>query len=175
MTTRILLIEDDDVFRKRLAKALNSRGFEVFQASNATQAFENCRMLKPERAVLDLRLGEESGLDILRRLIELSPSIKVVVLTGYGTISTTVEALKIGAVNYLTKPVDADAVLDAFEPESPIRKKTLPTPGLAQIEWDHIQKVIDDCDGNISHASKALGLHRRSLQRKLVKPPSKLK
>ncbi|RIL07566.1 MAG: two-component system response regulator, partial [Proteobacteria bacterium] len=113
----------------------------------------------------------ESGLDLLGEISALSKA-KVVVLTGYGSIATAVEAVKLGAVNYLTKPVNADTVLAAFEKSAPSRVEI---PDLAQVEWEHIQRVVNEYNGNISRASKVLGLHRRSLQRKLAKNPGRLK
>lgn len=170
----ILVIDDDTVFRRRLARAFSDRGFSVAEASNGSEALDCLEQERVSLVVLDLKLEKESGLLILRQLREIDDSIRVVVLTGYGTITTAVDAVKAGAVNYLTKPVDADTVLRAFYPPREQKSDHVDTPHLAQVEWEHIQRVMKDCDGNVTQASKALGLHRRSLQRKLSKNPKQL-
>jgi two-component system response regulator RegA len=110
----------------------------------------------------------ESGLDLLRRLMAIDPTTKVLMLTGYGSIATAMEAVRLGAVNYLTKPADVDDILAAFDPEAQAGDTSpgLETPSLARVEWEHIQRVLNDCDGNLSEAARRLGMHRRSLQRK---------
>ena len=127
----------------------------------------------PELAIVDLRLPGRSGLDIVRDLKALDGTTNVIVLTGYGSITTAVQSVKLGATTYLTKPVDADQILAAFEtPSSTADATPSPTPqSLARVEWEHIQRVMADCDGNVSQAARALGIHRRSLQRKLGKNP----
>ncbi len=170
-TRTILVIDDDDIFRRRISRAFRDRDHNVLEACNFSEAHAQLQQAHVDWILLDLKLGDESGLSLLGELSNVSDA-KVVILTGYGTIATAVEAVKLGAVNYLTKPVDADSVLCAFEGNDPSR---IETPNLAQVEWDHIQRVINDHSGNISRASKALGLHRRSLQRKLAKSPQKLK
>lgn len=170
----ILVIDDDEVFRRRLARAFRDRGLVVGEASKGSEACAYVLERRPELAVLDLKLGEESGLAVLQELRSIDRDLKVVVLTGYGTIATAVEAVKAGAVNYLSKPTDADTVLSAFE-DRQIGPAEISTPRLEQVEWDHIQRVVTDFGGNISQASKALGLHRRSLQRKLTKSPRRLR
>lgn len=174
-TKSILLVDDDAVFRARLARAFRERGFAVGEASGGKEAAAYACDEQPCYAVLDLKLERESGLEVLFQLKEKNPEIKVVLLTGYGTIATAVEAVKRGAVNYLTKPVDADTVLSALGLSEKAPSQELPTPALAQVEWEHIQRVVKEHEGNISKASKALGLHRRSLQRKLYKNPPRLK
>jgi two-component system response regulator RegA len=175
----ILLVDDDDIFRCRLAQAFNDRGFNTCHASNISQAYENFIQYRPSYSVIDLKLADQSGLTLLSKLLEEDASIKAVLLTGYGTISTTVQALKIGAINYLTKPTDADSILKALGLSSynQIKKQKLHSdqPDLAQVEWNHINQVLNDCSGNITKAAKLLGLHRRSLQRKLQKQPFRLK
>lgn len=169
-TMNYLIIDDDDLFRRRLARAIADRGFSVSEAGDTLTARRLSSELRPQRIVLDLRLGTESGLELLDYLVKLEA--QVVILTGYGTISTAVEALKGGAINYVTKPAHADAVLASFE-----TKQTAPVPSappLAQVEWEYIQRILSECDGNISKAAKILGLHRRSLQRKLAKDPTSL-
>lgn len=170
----ILVIDDDEVFRKRLARAFRIRGYEAGEAANGEDALKYLKDNNPERAVLDLKLGDESGLTILQALLKENPALRVVVLTGYGTISTTVEALKLGAINYLTKPLDADSILSAFSDTHSTEEAAINVPPLAQVEWDHIQRVLEDCGGNVTKASKALGIHRRSLQRKLAKNPHRI-
>jgi two-component system response regulator RegA len=167
----ILVIDDDDNFRHRIARAFRDRHYQVLEANGSSAALMQLETQTIDWILLDLKLGEESGLSLLKEITDLTEA-KVVVLTGYGTIATAVEAVKLGAVNYLTKPIDADTVLCAFEHR---KTSSVETPHLAQVEWDYIQRVVSDHNGNISHASKALGLHRRSLQRKLTKKPQKLK
>jgi len=168
----ILLVDDDVTLRERLARALRERGYDVRTAGSADEAMEQVRADSPELAVLDLRMPGRSGLDLLREMREHDPATRILVLTGYGSIATAVEATKLGAEGYLPKPVDADELLAAFA-----RSGTQPapdhfeTPSLARAEWEHIQRVLADCGGNISEAARRLGIHRRSLQRKLQKYP----
>ena len=175
--TSILVVDDDPVFRERLARALRARGFEVSTASDYESAMVLAREDSPELAVIDLRMPGHSGLELLRDLLALDPTTRVVVLTGYGSIATAVDAIRMGAVHYLSKPADADEILAAF-----VRKDLPPlspppfdftAPSLARAEWEHINRVLSDCGGNISEAARRLGLHRRSLQRKLAKYPPK--
>ena len=164
----LLLVDDDATYRERLAKAITARGYEVRTAADAETALALAEADSPEFAVLDLRMPGESGLDLLRRLMAIDPTTKVLMLTGYGSIATAMEAVRLGAVNYLTKPADVDDILAAFTPEgtSPDLNADLATPSLARVEWEHIQRVLGDCDGNLSEAARRLGMHRRSLQRK---------
>lgn len=165
----LLLVDDDDAFRSRLARALEDRGFAVtaFPSVEATLAsFAE----SPEHAVLDLRLAGASGLELLKVLRERDPSTKVVMLTGYGSIPTAIEATRLGATGYLTKPTDADAVVQALMGTS-ASVRVDETPSLARAEWEYIHRVLADCDQNVSEAARRLGLHRRSLQRKLQKHP----
>jgi two-component system, response regulator RegA len=143
----LLLLDDDDVFALRMAKALEARGFEVTRAATVAHALELARTESPECALVDLRLPDGHGLDVVTELHAIDATTRIVVLTGYGAIATAVESLKRGASDYLTKPVDADQ------------------------EWEHIQRVMTECQGNVSQAARVLGLHRRSLQRKLAKYP----
>lgn len=170
---RILVIEDQERLRYRLARAFRSRGHDAWEASTLTEAVEALEF-EPTHAVIDLRLGEEDGLDVLAALRQRSPEIQALILTGYGSIATAVEAVKLGAVNFLQKPADADMVLAAFEKSTREPLETAPEyepPSLARAEWEHIQRVLTDCGGNISEAARRLGLHRRTLQRKLQKYP----
>jgi two-component system response regulator RegA len=171
----LLLVDDDAVYRERLARAISARGYEVRTAADADAAAAQAEADSPEYAVLDLRMPGESGLDLLRRLRAIDPTTRVLMLTGYGSIATALEAVRLGAVNYLTKPADVDDILAAFHPEAePGEVGTdLETPSLARVEWEHIQRVLSDCEGNLSEAARRLGLHRRSLQRKAARkrPP----
>ena len=168
----ILLVDDDDVFRTRLGKAFADRGFEVRTAANAEVGIDLARQESPELAVVDLRMPGASGLEVVRELCAIDPATVIVMLTGYGSIATAVEAVRAGAIHYLTKPVDIDQILAAFAGK-PLSQESAPpdVPSLARVEWEHIQRVLCDCDGNISQAARLLGLHRRSLQRKLSKDP----
>ncbi len=166
---RSLLIVDDDVrFRDRLVRAMRERGFDANGVGDHGAAIEAAQAESPELALVDLRLPGESGLAVVRDLKQLDPSTVVVVLTGYGSIATAVESVKLGAASYLTKPADADQIVAAFTGTQPPEDST---PSLARVEWEHIQRVLTDCNGNISQSARILGLHRRSLQRKLFKSP----
>ena len=171
----VLVVDDDDTFRVRLARALEDRGFEVVAARGYAEAMDAARQQPPELAAVDLRMPGRSGLELVEALKALDPETRIVVLTGYGSIATAIEALRLGATHYLTKPVDADDVVAAFhkgegEPRAPVQD--FAAPSLARVEWEHIQRVLTDCDGNVSEAARRLRIHRRSLQRKLQKPPS---
>lgn len=169
----ILVVEDDDAFRAILVGALEARGYDVRGVADARSAIELARDDSPEMAVVDLRLNDDSGLDVVRELKEIDASTAIVVLTGYGSIATALESIRLGALHYLTKPTDPDRILAAFERGLAARPRDLPvdTPSLARVEWEHLQRVLTDCDGNISEAARALGMHRKSLQRKLAKRP----
>ena len=168
----ILLVDDDVTLRERLARALRERGFDVRTAGSADEAMEQTRADSPEMAVIDLRMPGKSGLELLREMREHDPATRILVLTGYGSIATAVEATKLGAEGYLPKPVDADELLAAFARSGAHPAPDhIVTPSLARAEWEHIQRVLVDCGGNISEAARRLGIHRRSLQRKLQKYP----
>jgi len=173
---RTLLVVDDDVtLRTRLVRAFVDRGLEVTAAGNYDEAVAAAAADTPELALIDLRLPGRSGLHVLRALKDLDSTTNVVVLTGYGSIATAVEGIKLGATAYLTKPVDADQILAAFDGEAPVNlldASRPPIPSLARVEWEHIQRVLTDCDGNLSQTARLLGVHRRSLQRKLSKNPA---
>ncbi|MCB9668959.1 MAG: response regulator [Alphaproteobacteria bacterium] len=170
---RILIVEDHDLLRERLGRALQARGHEVLLAADGATARAHAAA-EPTHAVVDLRLGEEDGLAVLADVREVVPDLVSVVLTGYGSIATAVEALRLGAVNVLQKPADADMVLAAFEKADlpPLHETSeYVPPTLARAEWEHIQRVLADCAGNVSEAARRLGIHRRTLQRKLQKHP----
>lgn len=172
-TRTILVVDDDERFRTRLMRAFADRGLEASGAGTHDEALAAARDDSPELAVVDLKLPGPSGLEVVRGLKQIDPTTRVIVLTGYGSIATAVQSVKLGATTYLTKPVDADQVLAAFEaPVDALEPFSPPPPQpLARVEWEHIQRVVADCDGNISQAARLLGLHRRSLQRKLAKFP----
>ncbi|MBU6280954.1 response regulator [bacterium] len=173
--SRILVVDDDHLLRERLARAFRDRGHEVSVAADADSALEVLAGDPPERAVVDLRMPGRSGLDLVRDLLERIPAMRIVVLTGYGSIATAIEAIRMGATYYLHKPADADEVLAAFDRDSTApdeaARNDVTTPSLARAEWEHINRVLADCGGNVSEAARRLGLHRRSLQRKLQKYP----
>jgi two-component system response regulator RegA len=168
---KMLVVDDDATFRNRLTRALASRGYETHDAGAVDDAVALARKIEPHRAVVDLRMTGKSGLELISELIELDPDMEIIVLTGYGSIATAVEAMKRGAVDYLQKPCDAEQIVAAFDRE----REDLPeahdeaVPSLARVEWEHIQRVLNDCGGNISEAARRLRIHRRSLQRKLFK------
>ncbi|MBN9663354.1 MAG: response regulator [Acidobacteria bacterium] len=171
-----LVVDDDDVFRARLARSLERHGWRVSQAANATQAFAAAVEGPLQMAIVDLRLTGESGLEIVAGLRERQPGAFLLMLTGYGSIATALQATKLGADHYLSKPADADQILATYAAhrnlEDPPAAEAA-VPSLARVEWEHIQRILADCGGNITQAAKLLGLHRRSLQRKLSKyPPS---
>jgi two-component system response regulator RegA len=169
----LLVVDDDATFRTRLARAFAERGFAVREAAGCAAAIAAARAESPELAVVDLRLADGDGLDVVRALRAIDPPTNVVVLTGYGSIATALEAVRLGATHYLTKPADADDLLDAFARADgpPAVPPDRAVPSLARVEWEHIQRVLGDCAGNVSEAARRLGLHRRSLQRKLAKFP----
>jgi len=164
----ILVVDDDEILRQRLEKAFVRRGFNVRTAYDFESAIETAISFQPERAVLDLKMPGRSGLDLLTELLKVSPDTKAVILTGYGSITNAVEAVKLGAINYVTKPADADQVLSAFT-SGPSPTPDFPPPSLAEAQWEHIQRVLADCGGNISEAARRLDIPRRTLQRKLKK------
>jgi two-component system response regulator RegA len=166
----ILVVDDDDVLRNRLEKSFTRRGWTVFVADGLEQAIEQTKAQPPSRAVLDLKMPGKTGLDVLREIREISPDTKCVILTGYGSITNAVEAVKLGAVGYVTKPADADQVLAAFEENANgTPTPEFPPPSLAEAQWEHIQRVLADSGGNISEAARRLDIPRRTLQRKLKK------
>ena len=165
----LLIVDDDDVFRTRLVRAMRSRGFDTTGVGDHASAIAAAQAESPELALVDMRLPGESGLTVVRDLKALDAATVIVVLTGYGSIATAVESMRLGAMNYLTKPADADQIVAAFDGITP--QAHLPAPSLARVEWEHINRVLADCGGNVSQAARLLGIHRRSLQRKLGKDP----
>jgi two-component system response regulator RegA len=167
----LLIVDDDEPFRSRLMRAFQDRGFDVSGAGTVDEALDTARVDTPELALVDLRLPGKSGLELVRALRDLDATTTIVVLTGYGSIATAVESVKLGATSYLTKPVDADQIVAAFDRTEPAERARPTAQPLARVEWEHIQRVLADCEGNLSQAARVLGIHRRSLQRKLLKNP----
>lgn len=171
----VLIVDDDTTFASILSKALSRRGYHVFTAENSTEAVALCQQHRPQRAVVDLKLESESGLNLLPELKQVNPDIAMLILTGYSSISTAVEAIKMGAINYLCKPAGVEDILAAFDNTAPNPETTIKEtpPSVDRLEWEHIQKVLTENNGNISATARSLGMHRRTLQRKLLKRPVK--
>jgi two-component system response regulator RegA len=170
----ILVVDDDEVFRERLCRAFQDRGCEAHEARAATETIEMARTVSPDLVLLDLKMPGVGGLDLIQGIKKLDMTITVIILTGYGSIATAMQASKLGADHYLSKPADAEQILAAYAnlKVNSTEKHTPPAvPSLARVEWEHIQRVLSDCSGNITQAAKLLGIHRRSLQRKLLKYP----
>ncbi|NOZ09758.1 MAG: response regulator transcription factor [Gammaproteobacteria bacterium] len=170
---KLLLVDDDPTFCQVLGQALEKRGFNVSIAENLTDAIALAESCKPEYAIVDLRIGQESGLPLVKQLKALNENTRIVMLTGYASIATAVEAIKLGAVHYLTKPTDADEIVTTLNRDTGDANVTPACRPISvqRLEWEHLQKVLADCDGNISAAARALNMHRRTLQRKLNKKP----
>ena len=170
---RLLLVDDDAIFCQVLGEALGRRGFCVTTAHSVDEALVLLGDAPPAYAVVDLSMPGASGLALVRQLHQLDAAMRILVLTGYASIATAVEAIKLGATHYLAKPADTDEIVaalhqgegdaDAPIPDSPI--------SVRRLEWEHIQRVLNECDGNVSAAARQLGMHRRTLQRKLAKRP----
>jgi two-component system response regulator RegA len=170
----ILIIDDENFFRQRLSRAFRKRGFEVMEAANYYEAMHTIKTHKPEWAVVDLKMPGKSGLEVIRDGLKIATRLQMVVLTGYGSIATAIEAVRLGALYYLPKPADVDDILTTFSGKSSDDSPSdtdIKAPSLARAEWEHINRVLEDCRGNISAAARRLGLHRRTLQRKLHKYP----
>lgn len=173
---RLLIVDDDDDFRESLELEFTDRGYTVLTARSHREALAAAATHRPDLAVVDLRLGGERGLEVLKDLVDRLPDLRAVVLTGYASIATAVEAMKLGAHDYMAKPVDPDALAEAFHrsggnPQVPVPDAP---PSLARHEREYIEHVLAATGGNISEAARRLGLHRQSLQRKLRKyPPRK--
>lgn len=171
----LLLVDDDPVLTQILCRAFSRRGYQVFEANDRKTALLHCDTHQIDRCVLDLKIADESGLPLIPELLERQPNLNIVMLTGYSSINTAVEAIKLGANQYLCKPADANDIERAFEKtEGDAETEIQATPpSVNRLEWEHIQKVLADHEGNISATARALGMHRRTLQRKLQKRPVK--
>ena len=170
---KLLLVDDDEAFREAMGLELTERGFTVLSAHDHRSALSLATAHRPAYAVVDLRLENERGLEVVRDLVERIPGIRAIVLTGYGSVATAVEAVKLGAHHYLTKPCDPDALEQALTSEGGDVSVPVPEspPSLARHEREYIEYVLASTGGNISEAARKLGLHRQSLQRKLRKYP----
>jgi two-component system response regulator RegA len=164
-----LLIDDDETFASTLARSLGRRGIPTVVAHDPVRALDLAAGGQVTRCVLDLNLAGESGLQLLPELLARRPDLEVVILTGYGSIATAVQAMRQGAVNYLCKPVTADQIIEGFEPDQHQPDLRRQPPSVEELEWEHIQRVLAEHDGNISATARALNMHRRTLQRKLGK------
>jgi len=170
----MLVVDDDERLRERLGKAFAERGLRVLLADGHAAATALARSQPIDRAVVDLRMPGPHGLAVVQELVELHPDVAIVVLTGYGSIATAVEAMRLGARDYLTKPAHADRILAAFDTDpEPTQEMEFDIPTLAKLEREHIERVLTECNGNVSRAARALGVHRRTLQYKLAKFPVK--
>jgi len=169
----LLIVDDDERFRAALARAVGRRGFAPLTAATADEALALAARHDVDRAIVDLRIATESGIGLIRPLLERRPGLEIVVLTAYASIATAVEAIKLGAVQYLAKPADPDTIVAAFSgaQTGQATSARADSPSLRRLEWEHIQHVLGQCDGNISEAARRLGMHRRTLQRKLAKRP----
>lgn len=170
----VLIVDDDDVFCRTLANALGRRGYATCLAHEAEEAMRIARDQRPDYAVVDLRLPGQSGLVLIKRLRDVLPDARMVVLTGFGSIATTVDAIKLGACYYLTKPANADEILAALHHDESDFADTQPIeqpPSVYRVEWEHIHRVLAEQNGNVSESARLLGIHRRTLQRKLNKHP----
>ena len=166
----LLLVDDDEPFRRRLARAMEKRGFEVTAVDTVDAGLAAVTRAPPAHAVVDLRLGDGNGLDLVEALREARPDARAIVLTGYGAIATAVAAVKIGAVDYLSKPADADDIEAALLARGEGKPAPPENPMSAdRVRWEHIQRVFELCDRNVSETARRLNMHRRTLQRILAK------
>jgi two-component system response regulator RegA len=158
----VLIVDDEETFRSRLERAFRDRGYETWSTAS-------------DFAVVDLRVGRDSGLTLVRKLHAHDPTTRIVMLTGYGSIATALDAVRSGAVHYLTKPAAMEEIIAAFDHDGlpAVEPPAHAVPSLDRVEREHIERVLADCGGNVTHAAELLGLHRRSLQRKLAKFPSR--
>lgn len=170
-----LVVDDDSIFADALARGLRRKGLNTSVANDVQSAIEKIRSSDIQRVILDLKIGQDSGLKLLPVIKQTAPDTEVVLLTGYSSIPTAVEAIKLGAIQYLCKPVDIDEILRAFNIEKIDRQEETSLReaphSVDRLEWEHIQSVLMKNDGNISATARALGMHRRTLQRKLQKRP----
>jgi len=166
----LLLVDDDGPFLRRLARAMETRGFAVDTAESVAEGIAKAKTTPPKYAVVDLRLGDGSGLDVIAAIRQRRDDTRIIMLTGYGNIATAVNAVKLGAVDYLAKPADADDIFAALT-QRPGEKVELPENPMSadRVRWEHIQRVYEMCDRNVSETARRLNMHRRTLQRILAK------
>ena len=174
-TGKLLLVDDDEAFLRVLGKALSRRGYEVQAALSSSEALQLAQRYVPAYAIVDLKLEADSGLDLIPQLLECNEAMVIVVLTGYASLATAVAAIKRGASDYLAKPVRVGDVIRALsgDEDLPRDEQDYSPMSVERLEWEHIQKVLRENDGNISATARSLGMHRRTLQRKLAKKPVK--
>ncbi|MDC0598953.1 response regulator transcription factor [Gammaproteobacteria bacterium] len=171
---KILLIDDDEIFLEVLTRSLEKRGYCVFAANNLARARELAELNLPDYAVIDLKIDQESGLDCLPMLKKINAEMRMLVLTGYSSIATAVSAIKHGAFDYACKPLDADQILAILKGNKAEELAITDEPvSVERLQWEHIQRVLEENAGNISATARSLGMHRRTLQRKLQKRPVK--
>lgn len=178
MTIHVLVIDDDPTFNAVLSRALTRRGYAVSSATEVEQALSVALGQAPDAVVLDLNLGSSSGLQLIRPLLDIAPGCRIIVLTGYASIATAVEAVKLGATQYFAKPIEVEAIVAVFDVPQEVEEAgegDVPSDPLSvgRLEWEHIQRVLLEHEGNISATARALKMHRRTLQRKLAKRPVK--
>ncbi len=168
--TSLLIVDDDSAFLRRLSRAMESRGFSVETAESVAEGIARARINPPKYAVVDLRLGDGTGLDVIEAIRQRRDDTRIIVLTGYGNIATAVNAVKLGAVDYLAKPADADDVMNALV-RKPGERVELPENPMSadRVRWEHIQRVFEMCERNVSETARRLNMHRRTLQRILAK------
>ncbi len=171
-----LVVDDDEVFAETLARSLVRLNLITHIANNPQEALAANKVHQPRRIILDLKLDKHSGLHLIEQLKAVNPSVSIVILTGYSSINTAVEAIKLGADQYLCKPASLKEIITAFEgnagdPDTEIAESP---PSVNRLEWEHIHRILDENDGNVSATARALGMHRRTLQRKLQKKPRRL-
>nr|WP_272213464.1 ActR/PrrA/RegA family redox response regulator transcription factor [Marinicella sp. W31]MDC2879421.1 ActR/PrrA/RegA family redox response regulator transcription factor [Marinicella sp. W31] len=166
----LLIVDDDTPFLRRIARAMETRGFAIATAETVAEGIERAKAHPPKYAVVDLRLEDGSGLDVIAAIRESRPDTRIVVLTGYGNIATAVTAVKLGALDYLAKPADADDIVHALT-QAPGEKVDPPENPMSadRVRWEHIQRVYEMCDRNVSETARRLNMHRRTLQRILAK------
>ncbi len=181
-TKKLLIVDDDEAFCLAMSRVQKRAGFDVYTATNIEQATEIAHEQMMEYAVVDLKIAHQSGLELIALLLEINKNIRIVILTGYASIATAVEAIKLGAIQYLTKPADATEITTALIGDADSNyedgklgntKVQIPDEPMSvkRLEWEHLQKVLADHNGNVSATAKALDMHRRTLQRKLQKYP----
>lgn len=173
---RLLLVDDDQLFCEVLSEALARRGYRIDVSHDAEGALAQARDAPPDYALIDLRMPGPSGLTLIQALTAINPAVRIVILTGYASIATAVEAIKLGAFHYLTKPAGVEDILavlreDAGEVSGAVAPVPAQRPSPERLEWEYLQKVLQEHDGNISATARSLGMHRRTLQRKLTKRP----
>ena len=166
----LIIVDDDRAFLQRLSRAMELRGFEVRSAHSVAEGIDLIRQKAPAFAIIDMRLEDGNGLDVIAELTRLKPNARIVVLTGYGNIATAVSAVKLGAIDYLAKPADADDVTDALLAPANTKAPPPENPMSAdRVRWEHIQRVYELCNRNVSETARRLNMHRRTLQRILAK------